>query len=100
MARLERLGVKTHTIAIAAENALGCNCLIITCDCLTISADNKSASPEFWSSMGRGVRALTIGVSGGQVSGSAGQRVAGSAGSRSAGKPLSRLQFKTEPLRV
>jgi len=69
MARLERLGVKTHTIAIAAENALGCNCLIITCDCLTISADKKTASPEVWSSMGRGVRALTIGVSGRRVGG-------------------------------
>ena len=99
MARLERLGVKTHTIAIAAEYALGCNCLIITCDCLTISIDNKSASPEFWSSMGRGVRALTIGVSGGR---SAGRQVSAWLGQRVAGQrvALSRLRFKTEPLRV
>ncbi len=64
---------KTSTIALAAEsNRL--QVLIITCDCLTISILLEAVTPEFWSSI--------------------------CAASGESGKPLSRLQFGTEPLRV
>ena len=64
---------KTSAIAFAAEsNRL--QMLIITCDCLTISILIEDVTPEFWSSI--------------------------CADSGESGKPLSRLQFETEPLRV